>query len=475
MWKRFLLGALVLIALTAGATATAALLQVKQLGKNLFPPANRLPLGSDVSGDPGGPETFLIIGSDKRAKSQAAQDRLSPPHSDTLMLVRMDPDRGQTSVMSIPRDLKVTIDGPNGPSTQKVNAAYSLGGARVALRTVKRLLHIPINHVVDVNFKGFREAVDAVGCVYVDVDRQYFHQNLATAASNYSSINIPAGYQRLCGQQALDYVRYRHTDSDFVRVARQQDFIRQFKAQVGVQGLLDHASTLEHIGGRSIHSDIKGDTTTTLRILKLVAFSLSRPVRQVHFRSTPGPSFVTATSLDISRTVQDFLYGSRTPRPLPAGSAHRRRARRAAASLGLAPTPRTLRTQAASATASLGFPVFAPRLTLAAGSQQQVRRYTIRDELGHLHRAYRIVLPIGLVGSYAGVQGMNWTNPPLLTTPSTKQTTGGRTYELFYDGPRLRWVAWRTPKSVYWVSNSQLETLSQKQMLAIAESARPVA
>src|SRR5205807_3795769 len=118
--------------------------------------------------------------------------------------------------------------------------------------TVKQLLHIPINHVVDINFKGFRDAVDAVGCVYVDVDRHYLNRNVGTAATDYASIDVAPGYQRLCGQQALDYVRFRHNDSDFVRVARQQDFIRQFKAQVRVQGLLDHASTLERGGGSSI-------------------------------------------------------------------------------------------------------------------------------------------------------------------------------------------------------------------------------
>jgi len=471
MWKRFLLGALAVIVLTAGATATVALLQVKTISERLFPPTNRLHFGSELTGDPGGPETFLIIGSDKRAQSQAVQDRTSPPHSDTLMLVRMDPGAGQTSILSIPRDLKVTIDGPGGPSTQKINAAYSLGGARLALRTVKQLLHIPVNHVVDINFKGFRDAVDAVGCVYVDVDQHYVHQNLGTAATNYASIDIQPGYQRLCGSQALDYVRYRHTDSDFVRVARQQDFIRQFKAQVGVQGLLDHAATLEKVGGRSIRTDIHG-TDGTLRLLKLIAFSLGRPVRQVPFQATAGPSFVTATPYDISHTVSDFLNGPQGPRRIPATTARRRRAPRAG--LNLAPAPHPARAAVATATSRLPFPVYYPRLVLGAGSQQQVRRYPIRDEQGHLHHAYRVVFSTGLIGSYYGVQGMDWTNPPLLTTPSTRETVGGRTYELFYDGPRLRWVAWRTPRAVYWISNSLVETLSQRQMLALAESAAPL-
>jgi LCP family protein required for cell wall assembly len=357
---------------------------------------------------------------------------------------------------------------------QKINAAYSLGGARLTLRTVKRLLHIQVNHVVDVNFAGFRAAVTAVGCVYVDVDHRYFHQNLGTAATNYSSINIEPGYQRLCGDQALSYVRYRHTDSDFIRVARQQDFTRQFKAQVGVQGLLDHASQLERVGGRSIQTDIHG-TSATLKLLKLVAFSLSRPLRQVPFRAYPGPSFVTATPGQIAASVRDFLGAARRPRQAagrPVG--HRRRAG-AARTRGVIAAPRAGRSQAMAASARLPFPVFYPHLMLGTGGQEQVRRYSIRDEQGHRHHAYRIVFSQGLIGDYYGVEGMDWTNPPLLTQPSTQQTIGGRTYELFYDGSRLRWVAWRTPRAVYWVSNTLVESLSERQMLAIAQSTVPLA
>jgi LCP family protein required for cell wall assembly len=475
MWKRFLLCGVTVVVLTAAATATAALLQVKQFADTVFTPQNRLHFGSDLIGDPGGPETFLIIGSDKRAKSTATQDRLSPPHSDTMMLVRMDPNRGQTSLLSIPRDLQVTIDGPNGPSVQKINAAYSIGGSRLALRTVKRVLHISVNHVVDVNFAGFRAAVTAVGCVYVDVDHRYFNQNVGTSATNFSSINLQPGYQRLCGDQALSYVRFRHTDSDFIRVARQQDFIRQFKAQVGVQGLLDHASQLERVGGRSIQTDIHG-TTAALKILKLIAFSLSRPVRQVPFRAFPGPSYVTATPDDISRTVRDFLSGSGQPRaPAPRVAVHRGRGRAAATrTLGLVASTSSGRNLAIGASRRLPFPVYYPRLMIGMGSEQGVRRYTLRDEQGHRHHAYRIVFSQGLIGDYYGVEGTDWTNPPLLTTPSTRQTIGGRTYELFYDGSHLRWVAWRTPHAVYWVSNTLVDSLSQRQMLAIAESTAPV-
>jgi hypothetical protein len=86
------------------------------------------------------------------------------------------------------------------------------------------------------------------------------------------------------------------------------------------------------------------------------------------------------------------------------------------------------------------------------------------------HRAYRIVVSAGLDGQYYGVQGTTWKSPPILDDPSDKMRMRKRDYQLFYDGNRLRLVAWRTPRAVYWVSNSLSETLNNKQMLAIARS-----
>ena len=80
-------------------------------------------------------------------------------------------------------------------------------------------------------FKGFWRAVNAIGCVYTDVDRDYFNDS-----AEFTYINIDPGYQRLCARKALQYVRFRHFDTDLVRSARQQDFLRQMKQQVDVHG-----------------------------------------------------------------------------------------------------------------------------------------------------------------------------------------------------------------------------------------------
>ena len=91
---------------------------------------------------------------------------------------------------------------------------------------------LKLNGIVDVNFAGFIRLVDTLGCAYVNVDHRYYNQNVGSPETDYTSINLQPGYQKLCYENALDYVRYRHTDSDFVRVARQQDFLRDLREQV---------------------------------------------------------------------------------------------------------------------------------------------------------------------------------------------------------------------------------------------------
>lgn len=487
MFKRFAIATVLIVVLAAGVTATAALEQVKQVADVIG--RGSAPIHSaDLTPDtPGAPQTILVIGSDKRALARSAFDRRDPPHSDTLLLMRMDPNRSQTSVLSIPRDLQVTYTdhGRRFPGA-KINSAYTVGGAQLAVKVIKQTLPgLTIQHVVDVNFNGFRRAVDAVGCVYTDVDRRYFNDNLSTPTP-YATINIQPGYQRLCGQDALDYVRYRHTDSDFVRVARQQDFIRQMKEQVGVSGLVGKRAQIENAVGPSITTDIRG-VGEVIRLSKLIAFSVGRPVRQVRFQSNvvnnKSGSFVTATTQQIHTTVGDFLHGDPAPRlpppPPPARRAargsrgHRRPTPAPATVPGLTNTPDPLR-QAALAHTGGSVGLYYPRTMLASGGQADVRAYRLRDETGHLHHAYRVVFSTGLVGDYYGLQGMDWSTPPMLAHASPLRSSDGHRFLAVSDGQHIHVLAWHTAHGVYWLSNTLLERLSNAQMLAIAESVAPL-
>jgi hypothetical protein len=83
-----------------------------------------------------------------------------------------------------------------------------------------------------------------------------------------------------------------------------------------------------------------------------------------------------------------------------------------------------------------------------------------------------MVIKKGLIGEYYGVQGTTWKDPPVLRDASETRQIGRREFELHYDGDRLRMIAWRTDRGVYWVQNTLLQTLSEDQMLAIAKSTR---
>jgi LCP family protein required for cell wall assembly len=178
------------------------------------------------------PAIALVIGYDHRAGVESNR----PSLSDTLMLIRADPRTNSISLLSFPRDLDVPIYcSENGPAagTDRINSAYSRCGSKGTLLTVEKLTELPINYLITVNFHGFKEVVDKLGGVWMDVDRRYYNRNTGSASNNFANIDLQPGYQKLDGQQALDFVRYRHTDSDLYRVARQQEFVRAFRVQVG--------------------------------------------------------------------------------------------------------------------------------------------------------------------------------------------------------------------------------------------------
>jgi polyisoprenyl-teichoic acid--peptidoglycan teichoic acid transferase len=475
LWKRLLVGGLLVIFAAAGATAVAAFHEVDRFVDALeLGPELKLGKNALADTDPGKAQTLLILGSDRRPKNNV--EGAGGARSDTIMLVRLNPDKEATAIMSLPRDLKVRIP---GYGIQKINASYDLGGPALTLKTVQRLTGLPVNHVVNVTFKGFWRAVNAIGCVYADVDRDYFNDS-----AEYTYINIDPGYQRLCARKALQYVRYRHTDTDIVRSARQQDFLRQMKQQVTYTDLISKRGRLMTIFGRNTSTDAAlRSRSEILRLLKLAIFSAGQPIQEIHFEGAIGPSYVEASDAQVKKLVQQFLDVEESPGPRgePPGERParkpRRRQKRDAASLGLYDASglgEDQGLQAVQGGAGGSLPVFYPTLLLNSSEfDHPPRVYKMRGTDGKRYGAYRMVVQrTNALGEYYGFQGTTWKDPPILESPTEKRTVRGREYELHFAGDRLRLVAWRTPKAAYWVSNTLLQTLSARQMMAIARSAR---
>jgi LCP family protein required for cell wall assembly len=464
-----LLGCTIVVAAVAATVATGTLLEVKAF-TDALKQSPQLKLGGELaSANAGGPQTLLLIGSDKRAKS--ALDASTPPHSDTMILVRLDPNQPNTTMLSVPRDLKVTIHPDHGrASTQKINASYTLGGAKLAVKTIKQVLGVKINHVIDINFLGFKELVDYLGCIYVQVDRRYYHSNLGLGVGQtYDEINIQPGYQKLCGENALHYVRYRHTDTDLVRSARQQDFLRQIKNQIGAGGLISRRLGIEKIFGKYASTDIRS-SDDVLKLLELLVQSASHPVRQVTFDATLGPSYVTASAAQIRKTVSEFLNGGIAPGHISVPSG-RHGKHKTTTNTPLTPASATEVAQARPLAPRFAFKLYYPvsRVTSAFAQPDMIRPYRL-----HGHDAYVVVIDQGGLGQFYDLEGTTWKTPPILAHPNQTITLGGRRLQLYFEGQRLRVVAWHDGAGVYWLTNTLQNILTNRQMLAIATAAVPI-
>jgi LCP family protein required for cell wall assembly len=198
-------------------------------------------------------QDILVLGSDKRTKENEEYGR-----SDTIMVVHLDPDNGFVSVLSIPRDLRVEIP---GYGLDKINAAYALGGTALTIQTVQQLTHIDLDHYVNIDFRAFKDITSALdGGIWMDVDRRYYYDGDA-----YENINIPPGYQKLAGEEALDWVRFRHDQNyDFGRIMRQHRFLRAAKEQISKWNAALKIPTMVDILAQNVYTDIS--TTQALRM-----------------------------------------------------------------------------------------------------------------------------------------------------------------------------------------------------------------
>ncbi len=501
-WWRFSLATLIIVGVTAAATSSAVLLYINSIAEAIGQGPNKhikeqvKEVITEVHG--GEPETILILGSDKRANDGEERGR-----SDTTILLRLNNKKNLISVMSIPRDLQTEIP---GVGLEKFNAAYYAGGPKLTLQVVKELTGLKINHVVNIDFLGFVRAVDAIGCVYTDVDRRYYHSNVGVPPEEqYSEINIQPGYQKLCGKKALEYVRYRHTDTDIVRSARQQNFLSQARHQISPSDLITDNHNLVDILTEYTTSDIsEGDEL--LELLDLLYELRGAEVQQVHFPAELGPSFVYANEAEVHHAVKEFMgeagYESKKfPEEKP--KKEKKKSEKQKKNKGkkekgkkkhkkhvppggdeLVPATELGEQEAEIVARHVGggFPVFYPtRLPSGATFQESnpyehivdPRVYHLKDKDKERHAAYRMVAQYQpeYEVNYFGVQGIQgWEDPPILDEPTEEKTVNGREYSIYTDSGKIKLVAWHRGENTYWISNSLQQSLTNEQMMGIAES-----
>ena len=174
------------------------------------------------------PTDILLLGTD-----HANQPGHETQHSDSIMLIRTDPSRHRVAYLSIPRDLRVTVP---GLGDTKVNAAMQSGGPPLAIRTIRAFTGLKINHAIIVDFSQFKDVIDALGGVTVDVPERIiskFDCPLKTNAEcdRWKGWRFAKGPQHMSGKRALIYSRVRKNllnpaDTDITRTEHQQDVLR---------------------------------------------------------------------------------------------------------------------------------------------------------------------------------------------------------------------------------------------------------
>ncbi|PFA18793.1 MULTISPECIES: LCP family protein [Bacillus cereus group] len=173
--------------------------------------------------------------------------------TDSLMFATINPKTQHISLMSIPRDSRVTIAGKN--KQDKINAAHAYGGEKMALETVENFLHVPVDHYIKIDFKGFKGIVDAVGGITVDVPFDFEERS---DIDYYKLIQFKQGPQALNGEEALAYVRMRKQDpnGDYGRAARQRQVLAAVVHKLNSASTVFKIKDLAEVVGKYVKTDV---------------------------------------------------------------------------------------------------------------------------------------------------------------------------------------------------------------------------
>jgi LCP family protein required for cell wall assembly len=269
------------------------------------------------------PSTTLVLGADVGGARKGTQGR-----SDSIVVIRTDPDEHRIALLSIPRDLRVDIP---GYGAQKINAAYAYGGAALAIKTVERVTGLQVNHVIVVDFSTFGDVVDALGGVTIDVPRRILSNKFDCPRSSRAECErwpgwrFRAGEQTMDGRRALIYSRIREnqlnpSESDFTRGARQQAVI---------EAIADEAVSFKtFIKAPFIGDDLVRPLATDLsatQVLQLGWVKRRTPANgQLRCRlggsaaDIGGQSFIIGSEENVS--VIAMVTGKSAPQPPPPGS-----------------------------------------------------------------------------------------------------------------------------------------------------------
>ena len=195
-------------------------------------------------------QNILLLGLDANGNKDS-DDPFEGNRSDTIILVNLDPFTRTVNAISIPRDSKVFLADHSG--TDKINAAHAIGGPKLTIKTIESTLGVKIDHYVEINFEGIKKFVDALGGVYVNVEKPLHYNDY----SAHLFINLKPGLQLLDSDKAEQYLRFRHDAmSDLNRMQRQQWFMKAIVKRLQSPDVLTKIPQLVEVASKYTRTDM---------------------------------------------------------------------------------------------------------------------------------------------------------------------------------------------------------------------------
>lgn len=252
--------------------------------------------------------TLLVLGCDEDRARGGARVLRSQARSDMILVARVFFKDRRVTGISIPRDLEVQLPGYR---PQKINAYHAIGGTELAKAAVEQVLGIPIDRVLVIDYKAFQDMVDLVGGVRLKVEKRMKWRDRAGDLN----IDLQPGWQVLDGYKAMGYVRFRHSDSDFMRQARQKQFLLAFK-----EAALKDPLKLNALAEKAVEAT--GGGLNADEILALAMFARNLPRENVRLGALPVlPGDGTNLRLDTVQLPKVLREYDLSPDSKPAQSA----------------------------------------------------------------------------------------------------------------------------------------------------------
>jgi LCP family protein required for cell wall assembly len=255
---------------------------------------------------------ILLLGVDQRPNEEG------PWRSDTMIVVTVDPRTMTAGALSIPRDLYLEIP---GYGERRVNMAHFLGaaydypggGPALAMDTIEHNLGFPMHYYIRIDFQGFREIVDYLGGVTIDVEEEIWDYRYPDGQYGYTTVHIPAGTQVMDGRMTLQYARTRHSGTDFDRLRRQQQVLMAIRKKALRLDLVPKIPMLASSMSQAVSTDLQlGEVISLAQIASQVdaediRFAVIDETMTVPIRLEEGGEVLFPEREKIRQAVEEIL------------------------------------------------------------------------------------------------------------------------------------------------------------------------